>query len=92
MSLIVNWTQAELYPGHSGAILQWKGPGEEYNASRQIETGFVTLGTFMETIDNLTPNVEYTVRVITTRRFAIDGAASPEMTGTPLVQGGGPPR
>ena len=33
---------------------------------RQIETGFVSLGTFMETIDNLTPNVEYTVRVITT--------------------------
>ena len=33
-SLDVEWTQGEVYPGHSGAILQWHGPGEEYDASR----------------------------------------------------------
>ena len=89
-SLDVEWTQAELYPGHSGAILQWHGPGEEYDASRQIETGFVSSGAFMETIDNLMANEEYTVRVITTRRFAVDGAPSTEMTGTPLDMFGPP--
>lgn len=90
-SLVVEWMQDEAYPGHSGAILQWHGPGEGYDASRQIETGFVASGMFMETIDNLTPNVEYTVRVITTRRFAVDGVPGAEMTGTPGVGGGNDP-
>ena len=82
-ALDVEWTQGETYPGHSGTILQWKGPGEEYDVSRQLETGFVSSGTFMETITGLMPGEEYTVRVIATRRFADDGPPSPEMTGTP---------
>ena len=90
-SLDVEWTQGETYPGHSGTILQWHGPGEGYNASRQFESGLVSSGTFMHTINNLTAGDEYTVRVIATRRFAVDGAPSAEMTGTPLMQGGGPP-
>ena len=37
----------------------------------------------METITGLMPGEEYTVRVITTRRFAEDGVPSAGMTGTP---------
>ena len=85
--LDIEWAQGETYPGHSGTILQWHGPGEEYDASRQFESGLVASGsgTFMHTIMGLTGGDEYTIRVIATRRFAIDGTPSAEMTGIPLV-------
>ena len=89
-ALDVEWTQGETYPGHSGTILQWKGPGEEYDASREFESGLVASTTFMHTIMGLMPGDEYTVRVIATRRFAVDGAPSAEMTGTPLDMFGPP--
>ena len=82
---MIEWTQGDSYPGHSGAIVQWKGPGQDYDASRQHDAGFMSGFTGLtDTIPGLSAGVEYTIRVITTRRFAEDGAPSPEMTGTPF--------
>ena len=83
-ALGVDWTQAESYPGHSGGVVQWKGPGEEYDASREHEIPFSS-GSDSYEITGLTNGTEYTVRVISTRRYADDAPPSVEMTGVPMV-------
>ena len=78
-SLDVEWTQAEAYPGHSGAILQWHGPGEGYDASRQIRDWGCVLNGHVHARPSrgLTPN-EFGIhrpRDQHTRRYAVNGAA-----------------
>ena len=84
-ALEVDWFQAEHYPGHSGAIVQWHGPGQDYDASREQDVSFAA-DAEASTITGLTNGVLYTVRVISTRRFAhADALPSGEMTGVPMV-------
>lgn len=93
-SLYVEWDQGERYEGHFGAIIQWKGPGEEYDESRQSDTGFgitrmmETMGGrefFAHTVTGLSFMVGelYAARVLATRRFAEPAAPSAELTATP---------
>ena len=83
-ALEVDWTQAEAYPGHSGDIIQWKGPGEDYDASREHEVPFSS-GADNYEITGLTNGVLYTVRVISTRRFAVNALPSVEVSERPMI-------
>ena len=80
--LRVDWTQAQRYPGHSGAIVQWKGPGEVYDAAREHVVAFSESATDY-VITGLQSGVSYAVRVIGTRRYAVDAEPSAEVTGVP---------
>ena len=84
-ALEVDWTQAEHYPGHSGAIVQWHGPGGNFDAPPEQGVSFAA-DAQGATITGLTNGVLYTVRVISTRRFAHEDALpSAEATGRPAV-------
>ena len=67
------------------AILQWHGPGEQYDVSRQFDSGFITGqgGTLMHTITGLDHNTEYDIRLVTTRRYAVDGVSAETTVLTP---------
>ena len=85
----LSWTQPESYPGHSGAIVQWKRPGQEYDESRQIVIAFG--GGTTPTITGLTDGAQYTIRVIATRRFAENAVVSNEFMATPMDVAPDPP-
>ena len=90
-ALEVDWTQAEHYPGHSGAIVQWHGPGGNFDAPPEQGVSFAA-DAQGATITGLTNGVLYTVRVISTRRFAHEDALpSAEATGRPALPPPMPP-
>ena len=77
--LAVSWnavTGADRYK------VQWKSATQSYDASREA----AVTGT-SHTIPNLTAGMEYTVRVIATRKDAADNPPSAEVTGTPMEVG-----
>ena len=74
--LTVTWDAAADAGGYK---VQWKAPGESYDAvARQV----TATGTSRE-LTGLTAGTTYTVRVIATRAHADDGPVSDEATGTP---------
>ena len=79
----VNWRIAA--GGADGYKVQWKGPGESYDASRQLvipdpdTTTAVIPGPGRP---SLAPSTTYTVRVIATKRLAPDGTPSADATAT----------
>ena len=77
-SLAVSWTAVT--GTVTGYKVQWKSGNEEYNETRQktVTSGAST------TITSLTNNTTYTVRV-TAYNTTGDGAASTEVTGTPVA-------
>ena len=79
-SLDVTWT---LVAGAADYRVQWKSGGQEYDpATRQAQAGGDDRTSY--TISDLTPGVEYTVRVIATTAVGANGPPSDEATGTPL--------
>ena len=77
-SLVVSWNPVA---GANGYNVQWRSDGQEYDPeARQARTN--DAGTTSHTIPNLTPGVEYTVRVIATKAIAPD-STSDEAFGTP---------
>ena len=74
----VNWRIAA--GGADGYKVQWKGPGESYDASRQIV--ITDPDTTTADITGLSPSTTYTVRVIATKRLAPDGTPSADATAT----------
>ena len=73
--LQVAWTSVT---GATGYKVQWKSGSQGYDNTRQA-----TPTTNSHTIAGLTPDTEYTVRVLATRSSTPDGPASSEATGTP---------
>ena len=78
----VTWSQSENYPGHTGAIVQWREADQEYSSARQMTLSF-SAGVGTALITGLTNGVEYFARVITTRRFAENAPPSAEFSYTP---------
>ncbi len=74
-SLTVTWTAAT---NASGYKVQWKGPGQSYDAATRQATATGT----SHTITGLTGGTSYDVRVISTRTNAPDSAASSDTSGT----------
>ena len=75
-ALRVDWTAAAKADGYK---VQWKSGSQGYNpATRQVP---VSGGATTYTITGLTAGTDYTVRVISTRTGAPDGAASAEAAG-----------
>ena len=78
----VNWGRS---PDADGYKVQWKGPGENYDASRQI---VITDGATETAVipgpgrPSLAASTAYTVRVIPTKRLAPDGTPSTDATAT----------
>ena len=83
VSLTVSWTAPESDGGSSITAykVQWKSGEEEFDATRQGETGVLTL-TYL--IDNLTNDVAYDVRVIAVNEVG-EGEASATSSATPVV-------
>ena len=80
-SLVVSWNPAANANGYK---VQWRSGEQGYDpATRQARIGGA--GTTSHTIPDLTPGIEYTVRVIATRVNESDGAPSAEATGIPLA-------
>ena len=80
-SLVVSWS---LVDGADGYKVQWKSDEQgEYDPETR-EARVMGADTTTYTIPDLTPGVEYTVRVISTRTDEPDGEPSEEATGTPV--------
>ena len=79
-SLTVSW---EAVDGAAGYKVQWKSGQEDYDPGARQATADGPDRTRV-TIGELTPGVEYTVRVIATTDAGAEGAPSDEATGTPL--------
>ena len=80
-SLVVSWNPVADANGYK---VQWKSGRWGYDpATRQARIG--DAGTTSHTIPDLTPGVEYTVRVIATRVNAPNAKPSDEATGIPLA-------
>ena len=89
-SLVVSWNPVV---GAVGYRIQWKSRGEEYDPENRDPTvaGEATVAgadTTHYTIDGLTPQIEYTGRVIAVTNGP-DGPPSDEETGTPGESGTG---
>ena len=89
-SLYITCTIQEEYPNHCGALFRWKGPGEDFDPSREFVLPWPGIFIPMEnmyiyghTIMGLTAGVAYDVEVIATRVYAVN-AAPVEITGTPV--------
>ena len=93
-SLYVEGTIPEEYPDHCGALFRWKGPGEEFDSSREVALPwpgiFIPMDednpedryVYAHVIGGLTPLVTYDVEMIATRVYA-ENAVPIEFTGTP---------
>ena len=80
-SLVVSWNRTA---GANSYRVQWRSGGQDYGpAARQAHTGYG--GTTSHTIPDLTPGIEYAVRVIAVRTGTYDGVPSDEGKGTPLA-------
>ena len=80
-SLIVSWNPVA---GANGYKVQWKSGEESYDSTTR-EAHADDTGHTGHTIPELTPGIEYTVRVIATKANSLDGPPSAEATAIPLM-------
>ena len=84
-ALTVSWNAVDDADGYR---VQWRSGGQTFSSSRErIVGGSVT----QDTIPNLTPGVQYFVRVIATKTGTGDGPPSDTKSGTPLAPTVQPP-
>lgn len=84
-ALTVSWNAVANADGYK---VQWRSGGQAFGTARQRTVGSSVRAV---TLSNLTPGVEYSVRVIATRSGTADGTPSGVQSGTPLAPVNRPP-